>query len=321
MEKVLIKQKQGFGHRFKTQIRHSGFLIMMIIPAIIYYAVFCYVPMYGVLIAFTKYSPRLGIGGSIINNWIGFDNFKFLFNYPYFKKAFFNTLLIGSLKTIIAFVSAVTVALLINELRMRFFKKFVQIIVTFPHFLSWVVVASLFLLMLGSKGVINHVISNAGGEPLKSFSDGKSFLVLLFSSDVWKEAGWGSIIYIATMAGISPDLYEAADIDGATRLQKIWHITLPGIKSVAILLLIMSIGGVLSAGFDQIYNMTSQLHNFRVMDSVQIIDTLIYQGTFQDWSLKYGQSTALGLFKSVVGFALVITTDRIAKLCGERGII
>ena len=145
---------------------------------------------------------------------------------------------------------------------------------------------------------------------------------MLFSTDIWKEAGWSAIIYIATMAGISPDLYEAADIDGATRLQKIWHITLPGIKPTAILLLIMSVGGVLSAGFDQIYNMTSQLGNGLVMDSVEILDTLIYQGTQNDTGLlTRGEATALGLFKSVVGFMLVIITDRIAKACGERGII
>ena len=321
MEKVLIKQKQGFGYRIKKQFSSSEFLLLMIIPAIVYYVLFCYVPMYGVLIAFTRYSPYLGIGGSIVQRWIGFDNFKFLFQYPDFKEAFFNTLLIGSIKVLVAFLSSVIVALLINELRMRFFKKFVQIIVTFPHFLSWVVVASLFLMMIGPDGVINSVLSGNGMDTIDAFGDGKKFLVLIFSSDVWKEAGWGSIIYIATMAGISPDLYEAADIDGATRLQKIWHITLPGIRATAILLLIMSVGGVLSAGFDQIFNMSSQLHNAMVMNSVQIIDTLIYQGTFQDWSLTYGQSTALGLFKSVVGFALVITTDRIAKLCGERGII
>ena len=321
MEKVLIKKKQGFGYRIKRQFSHSKFLILMIIPAIIYYAVFCYVPMYGVLIAFTKYSPRLGLGGSIINNWIGFDNFLFIFKYPDFWPAFKNTVIIGSVKVIIAFVSAVLTALLINEIRMRFFKKFVQIVVTFPHFLSWVVVSSIFILLLDNTGTINTLITSSGGQPLKFFSDGKWFLSLLFSSDVWKEAGWGSIIYIATMAGISPDLYEAADIDGATRLQKIWHITLPGIKATAILLLIMSVGGVLSAGFDQIYNMTSYLNNALVLDSVQIIDTLIYQSTLASRALTEGQSTAIGLFKSVVGFVLVITTDRIAKLCGERGII
>ena len=173
MEKVLIKKKQGFGYRIKRQIKHSSFLLIMIIPAIVYYAVFCYVPMYGVLIAFTRYSPYQGIGGSILNNWIGFENFRFIFKYPDFWKAFTNTIFIGTVKTIIAFLSAVTVALLINELRMRFFKKFVQIIVTFPHFLSWVVVASLFLLMLGSTGIINNVITHAGGESLKTFSRGK----------------------------------------------------------------------------------------------------------------------------------------------------
>ena len=321
MEKVLIAEKQSFRYSIKKRIKSSKFLMMMILPAIIYYAVFCYVPMYGVLIAFTKFSPSQGIGGSIINNWIWFDNFKRIFEFPEFWTAFKNTLIIGTIKVILSFVSAVTVALLINEIRMRFFKKGVQIIVTFPHFLSWVVVASLFILLLGETGSINHMISQMGGSKINLFTDGKLFLGLLFSSDIWKEAGWSSIIYIATMAGISPDLYEAADIDGATRLQKIWHITLPGIKSTAILLLIMSVGGVLSAGFDQIFNMTSMLNNGLVLDSVQIIDTLIYYSTFMDSSLTQGQSTAVGLFKSVIGFILVITTDRIAKACGERGII
>ena len=321
MEKVLIAEKQSFKYSLKKKIRSSRFLIMMIIPAIIYYAVFCYVPMYGVLISFTRYSPNLGIMGSIANRWIGFDNFRYIFEFPGFWSALKNTVIIGSIKVVISFVSAVLVALLINEIRMRYFKKAVQIIVTFPHFLSWVVVSSLFILMLSDTGSINHLIVMAGGEKLNFFSDGKLFLSLIFSSDIWKEAGWSSIIYIATMAGISPDLYEAAEIDGASRLQKIWHITLPGIKPTAILLLIMSVGGVLSAGFDQIFNMTSSLHNALVLDSVQIIDTLIYQSTLASRSLTEGQSTAIGLFKSLVGFALVITTDRIAKACGERGII
>ena len=321
MEKVLIAEKQSFKYSLKKKIHASRFLILMIIPAIIYYAIFCYIPMYGVLISFTKYSPRLGIFGSITQNWIGFNNFKYIFEFPGFWQAFRNTLIIGSIKIVISFIAAILVALLINEIRMKVFKKSVQIIVTFPHFLSWVVVSSLFILLLSDTGAINHLIINSGGDKLDFFSDGNMFLGLLFSSDIWKEAGWSSIIYIATMAGISTDLYEAAEIDGASRLQKIWHITLPGIKPTAILLLIMSVGGVLSAGFDQIFNMTSSLHNALVLDSVQIIDTLIYQSTLASRNLTEGQSTAIGLFKSLVGFALVITTDRIAKACGERGII
>ena len=321
MERVLIKERQSFRHKLGHRIKSARFLLLMIIPAIVYYAIFCYVPMYGVLIAFTDFAPKKGIMWSVVHNWIGFANFQTIFNLPGFWQAFRNTLMIGTIKVVISFVSAVFVALLINELRMRYFKKFAQIVVTFPHFLSWVVVASLFLLMFSEHGSINHMINNATGQTIGFLTDKRFFLTLIFSSDIWKEAGWSSIIYIATMAGISPDLYEAADIDGATRLQKIWHITLPGIKATAILLLIMSVGGVLSAGFDQIFNLTGSLHNPMVEDVTQIIDTYIYQITFVSHQYREGVTTAMGLFKSVIGFVLVITTDRIAKACGERGII
>ncbi len=321
MEKVLISKKQSFKYSFKKKFLSSRFLMLMILPAIIFYAVFNYIPMYGILIAFTNYSPRAGILGSALTRWVGFENFRYIFeDLPGFWQALGNTALIGGAKIIISFVSAIIVALLINEIRMKHFKKTVQIIVTFPHFLSWVVVASLFIMLFGQTGSINHALDVAGASKINLFGDGKLFLSLIFTSDIWKEAGWSSIIYIATMAGISPDLYEAADIDGASRLQKIWHITLPGIKATAILLLIMSVGGILSAGFDQIFNLTSNLHNALVLDNVQIIDTLIYEQTFREM-MPYGRSTAIGLFKSLVGFVLVITTDRIAKLCGERGII
>lgn len=323
MEKVLITTKQSFKFSLKKKFLNSRFLMLMIIPAIVFYAIFNYIPMYGVLIAFTRFSPKLGIMGSIFQNWIGFDNFQVVFEFDGFWTAFRNTVIIGSIKIIVSFLGAVTTALLINELRMRFYKKFVQIVVTFPHFLSWVVVASIFILMFSESGSINHLIETYGGSKIHLFSDGRLFLGMLFSTDIWKEAGWSAIIYIATMAGISPDLYEAADIDGASRLQKIWHITLPGIRPTAVLLLIMSVGGVLSAGFDQIFNMTAMLNNGLVIDYVNIIDTLVYQACMGDLNstLTTAEGAALGLFKSVFGFVLVIITDRIAKACGERGII
>ena len=189
MEKVLIKEKQSFKYSLKKRFISSRFLIIMIIPAIIFYAIFNYIPMYGVLLAFSKYSPRLGLIGSVFQNWIGFDNFQVIFNYEGFWIAFRNTLIIGTIKIVISFVSAVTVALLINEIRMRYFKKVVQIIVTFPHFLSWVIVASLFILLFSDSGSINHMIAQAGGSKINLFSDGKLFLGLIFSSDIWKEAG------------------------------------------------------------------------------------------------------------------------------------
>ena len=313
MELVTIHHKRSFGHLAKLRFKKSGFLIAMIIPAIAFYAIFCYVPMYGILMAFQYYYPKLGIFGS---KWVGFDNFKLIFKDPYFWTVLLNTIKIGTIKIVLAFLGAVTTALLLNELRMRRTKKVIQIIVTFPHFLSWVIIAGFVSSLFTTYGTINDLIAVLGGKRVLFMTNGNFFLGLLFGADIWKEAGWGSIVYLATMAGIPQDQYEAADIDGATRLQKIWHITLPGIKAVAILLLIMSVGGVLSAGFDQIFN----LYNPTVYKYADILDTYIYRETFQSYR-NPGIGTAIGLFKSVVSFILVITTDRIAKACGERGII
>lgn len=317
METELIKNRQSKWHGFGKRFIKSRYLILMILPAVAFYFIFCYIPMYGLLMAFTKYYPKLGILGSLQQHFIGWDNFSFIFNAdPDFLKVLWNTFLIGGGKIIISFVAAIVVALIINEIRLRHFKKFSQIIVTFPHFLSWVVIAGFINVLFSRTGVINDIVVALGGTRTTFLGDGNFFLGLIFVSDIWKEAGWSSIIYLATMAGISPDLYEAADIDGATRIQKIWHITLPGIKPTAILLLIMSVGGILSAGFDQIFN----LYNPLVYDTVDILDTYIYRQTFKNL-VNPGIGTAIGLFKSIVSFVLVMLVDRIAKLCGERGII
>ena len=285
----------------------------MIIPAIVFYAIFNYVPMYGILIAFKSFRPKLGIMRS---PWNGIDNFVKVFEEEKFWLAFKNTLIIGSIKIVVGFLGAVIVALLLNELRMRRTKKVIQTIVTFPHFLSWVVVSGFVFSLFAYSGAVNSMVEAMGGDRTNFLAHKNFFFGLVFASDIWKEAGWGSIIYLATMAGIPQDQYEAADIDGATRLQKIWHITLPGIKPTAILLLIMSVGGVLSAGFDQILNLGNPL----IREEVNIIDTYIYYHAIVG-SDSAGVGTAIGLFKSVISFALVITVDRIAKACGERGII
>ena len=289
------------------------YLIMMIIPAIVFYILFCYVPMYGVLMAFQKFNPKVGIFGS---KFVGFANFVKVFEDEKFWLSFRNTLIIGSVKIVISFLGAVIIALLLNELRMIKTKKTIQTIVTFPHFLSWVVVSGFVFSLFAYNGAVNSLVEMMGGSRTNFLADKNFFFGMVFASDIWKEAGWGSIIYLATMAGIPQDQYEAADIDGATRLQKIWHITLPGIKPTAILLLIMSVGGVLSAGFDQILNLGNDL----IREDVNIIDTYIYYH-YVTGSGNAGIGTAIGLFKSVVSFTLVIAVDRIAKACGERGII
>ena len=312
MELVTIAQRNNPFRKLKGKIWRSKYLMLMILPAVVFYIIFCYVPMYGVLMAFKNFKPKLGIMAS---PWNGVDNFIKVFEEPKFWLAFRNTLIIGSVKIVISFVAAILIALLLNELRMRRTKKTIQTIVTFPHFLSWVVVAGFVFSLFSYNGAVNSLIAAIGGSRTNFLADKYFFFGLIFASDIWKEAGWGSIIYLATMAGIPQDQYEAADIDGATRLQKIWHITLPGIKATATLLLIMSVGGILSAGFDQILN----LYNSTIRDYVDIIDTYIYRWVKS--TANPGIGAAVGLFKSVVSFILVISADRIAKACGERGII
>ena len=313
MELVTIARRNNPLTKLKGKLWRSKYLMLMILPAIIFYIIFCYIPMYGVVMAFKDFKPKLGI---INSPWNGIENFQRVFEEPKFWLAFRNTLIIGSIKIVISFVAAVTIALLLNELRMIKTKKTIQTIVTFPHFLSWVVVSGFVFSLFAYNGAVNSLISAMGGDRTNFLADKGFFFGLVFASDIWKEAGWGSIIYLATMAGIPQDQYEAADIDGATRMQKIWHITLPGIKPTAILLLIMSVGGVLSAGFDQILNLNNPL----IREDVNIIDTYIYYHAIVG-SDSAGVGTAIGLFKSVIGFTLVIIVDRIAKACGERGII
>lgn len=314
MELVTIRKKRSIGYTAKVKLSKSGFLIAMGIPAVVFYFIFNYIPMYGILMAFQKFNPVKGIFGS---EWIGFDNFRFIFKNAKFWQVLLNTVKIGTIKIVISFLGAVLTALLLNELRMRRVKKVIQVIVTFPHFLSWVIIGGIVANLFAREGSINDVIELMGGERVMFLTDGNFFLGLIFGSDIWKEAGWGSIVYLATMAGIPQDQYEAADIDGATRLQKMWHVTLPGIKATAVLLLIMSVGGILSAGFDQIFN----LYNATVYKTADILDTYIYREMFGKNMANPGRATAMGLFKSVVSFILVIITDRIAKATGERGII
>ena len=317
MNKKLIINSLSPLNDIGNRTKKSKYLILMIIPAIIFYVIFCYFPMYGIIIAFKDYT----FGTDILSSpWVGFENFRNVFNMSKFWSALRNTVIIGVSKLLISFVAAILMALIINEIRLRLFKKTFQTIVTFPHFLSWVIVAGLVLNIFGPSGIIDSIAKSVnGGTSLSLTNDPDFFLPMIFCTDVWKEAGWSSIIYLATMAGISPELYEAADIDGATRFQKIWHITLPAIKPTAILLLILSIGGILSAGFDQIYNM----YNPIVIEAgvADILDTYIYRSTIQSGGLLEGEGAAVGLFKSVVSFILVLMVDRIAKLSGERGII
>jgi len=299
----------------KKGLIEARYLYLMILPALAFYGIFCYAPMYGIQIAFKDYYPKLGIMGS---DWNGIENFRYIFSRPEFGRALRNTVLISITQIALSLVSTVTLALLINELRAKKFKRVSQTVMTFPNFLTWVIIAGFVRNMFTNGGFINNLFDALGGNRIDFLSDKYFFLALLFFTEIWKSAGWGSIIYLASMSGIDTELYEAAYLDGAGRIRCMFCVTLPSIKPTIILMLILSMGGILGMGFDQIFN----LYNPMVYETADILDTYIYRLTFGTSAMANpGVPAAVGLFKSVVGCALVLLVDRIAKLCGERGII
>ena len=294
-------------HRTWAHIKRYRALYIMMVPALVYVAVYKYGPMYGLLIAFKNYNLGLGILGS---EWADpwYQHFVAFFTSHYAGQLLTNTLLISVYKLVIGTVAAIVVALLFNECRTSWFRRTVQTVSYMPHFLSWVIVYGVCVALLSqSTGVLNNFLSDTFGFTVPFLNSTDWFRTVLVTSDVWKDIGWGAIIYLAAMVGINPDLYEAARMDGAGRLRQIWSITLPGIRNVIILLLVLKIGGILDAGFDQIFVFL----NPQVYSVGDIIDTWVYRAGLVD--LNYSQAAAVGLFKSVIGFVLMVTVNRMAR--------
>ncbi|WP_455715165.1 ABC transporter permease, partial [Anaerosporobacter sp.] len=243
---------------------------LMLLPGMLILAVFTFVPMFGLAMAFQKYVPAKGISGS---KWIGLENFKFLFVLPDSKQILINTLVISLGKIILGIIIPVCFALLLNEIRIKWFKKTVQTVVYLPHFLSWVILASVLQYIFGYDGPINAILSSLGIDPIMFMASNKWFRPLMIFSESWKEFGYGSIIYLAALTSIDPGLYEAASIDGASRWKQLIHVTLPGIAPMIILMTTMSLPNILNAGFDQIYN----LYNSLVYETGDILDTFVYR--------------------------------------------
>ena len=286
-------------------------LYMMLLPGIIYYLIYRYGPILGTVIAFKDFSFVKGIFKSPwANPW--YKHFEYFFKSPYFTRILTNTLLISFYKLFWTTVSSLILAILLNEVRNRVFKKAVQTITYLPHFLSWVVVYGIIhALFSESSGVINVAVRQINNRTIPVMTSPEFFRTLLVSSEVWKECGWGAIIYIAAISGIDPSLYEAAYIDGANRWQRIWHITLSGIRRTIITVLIIKLGSILDAGFDQVYVM----YNPNVMEVGDIIDTWVYRTGLEQMS--YSVATAAGIFKSVISLALILTVNKIADKWGE----
>ncbi len=291
----------------------SKVLFLMLLPGLILLIVYKYMPMLGLVMAFKDFSFSKGIWGS---SWVGFENFKFLFTrHPSFFQLVFNTLAISLLKLIFYFPVPIILAILINEVKSRYFKKFVQTVIYLPHFVSWVVFGSIVKqFLMPDIGIVNQIISLLGGEQIFFMTEKVFFRPIVVISEIWKSAGWGSILYLAALTSISPEYYEAADLEGARRFQKIWHITLPCISETIVVLLLLEIGKIMDVGFEQIY----VLANSAVYSVGDVLSTYIYRiGIGQ---AKFSISTAIGLFQSVIGLILVLSANGICRKFFDKSI-
>ena len=300
------RARGGTGTRgtfLKEVYRHREYLLLLL-PALVIFVLFRYIPMAGIVIAFKKYTIAGGLFGS---PWVGFTYFERLFDSEKFYQVLWNSIRISFLKIAIGFPGPIIFALLLNEVRQVAWKKSFQTISYLPHFVSWVVVGGIVRDVLSVHGVVNGMIGFFGAEPRLFLQEMHSFLPIVITSMIWKNIGWGSIIYLAAITSIDPDLYEAAEIDGAGRVRRMWHITLPSITHVIIILFLLRIGNILEAGFDQIFN----LYNPLVYDVADIIDTYVYREGISGF--QYSLTAAASLFQNVVGLMLLLMVNVVTR--------
>ncbi|WP_309119742.1 ABC transporter permease subunit [Paenibacillus sp.] len=287
-------------------------IYLMILPGLLYFIVFKYVPMFGIAIAFMEYSPFQGVMKS---EWVGLHHFRRLFAEGDFLLLLKNTLLLNVLDVFIFFPTTILVALLLNEVKRRWVKVPVQTILYAPNFISWVVIVGITVLLFASgSGGLNQILADWGFGPVELLTDPKYFRWVWLFQNIWQGAGWGAIIFLAALAGIDPTLYEAAVTDGANRLRQLWHITIPSLRNVIVIMLILRIGHIMDLGFEHIFLLQNPL-NYKVSE---VFETFIYKvGLLQG---DYSYSTAVGLFKSAVGLTMVLLVNRIAKRLGQEGV-
>jgi len=277
---------------------------LMLIPGLVWVFIFKIIPMFGILMAFEKFNPGKGIFGS---KWVGLANFKYMFQLTDSRTIFSNTVFIAVLKIIFNLAVPIIVALLLNEFRLNALKGGIQAIIYMPHFLSWVILAGILLDVFAYHGPVNTIRAATGGQPILFFAKAELFVPLVVGSDVWKEFGFNAVVYLAALTAINPELYEAAAIDGASRFKRILYITIPGIRTMIILMSVLSLRNLLEANFDQIFN----LYNPLVYSTGDIIDTWVYRmGLLQ---MQYGLATAVGLLKSVIGFVMIAVSYLLAR--------
>ncbi len=296
---------------WRVRLRRDKTLLLMTLPAIVLVIIFNYLPMFGVITSFEFYDPLVGV---LHSQFIGLDNFRQLFGDPLFWKAVVNTLEISAVQLILYFPIPIVLALLLNTVVSNKVRAFVSAVVYLPHFFSWVLVVSIFLQMLGGAGLLNTFLIHHHITPWNVMTDPSTFKLLVTSQAVWKEAGWGLIVFLAALAAIDPTLYEAAAADGAGRWRRMWHITLPGMKGVIILMLVLRLGNALTVGFEQMLIQRDAVGH----ESADVLDTFaFYYGIGTN---NYGYGAAAGLFKSVISLVLIYGANRLAHAFGEDGL-
>lgn len=291
--------------------RHRWLYFLLILP-LTYYIIFRYIPIYNAQIAFKDFYALKGVEGS---PWIGFQHFQTFFKSYYFNELIINTVFFSLAKLVFGLPLAIILALIVNESRIVLFKSFVQTVVYLPHFLSWVIMLGLLIPLLSpSSGLFNEVIKSLGGQPIAFLTSPKWFRQVVILSDIWKETGWSTILYLAALLGINPDLYEAAEVDGASRLRRMWHISLPGILPVIVLITLLRLGNILDGGFSQLF----VLYSVPVYSVGDIIDTWVYRSGVLDF--QFSLATAVGLFKGVIGLILILVANQAAKRIAQQSL-
>lgn len=297
-----------------TRMKKNAMIYLMITPGILFFVIFSYIPMPGIVVAFENYVPWYGIFKS---EWVGWAHFEAFFSSPYFPELTRNTIILAVYKIIAVQLSAVTFAILVNEVTSKLYKKLIQSISILPYFISWIIVGAIFYIFMGNDyAVFNNVLKTFGFSEINWYAEPRIWRGLIVLSSIWKDAGYAAIIYLAAIISIDSEQYEAAGIDGASRLQKIWHITIPGIMPTMTVLVILATGHIMQGDFGQVFALVG--NNAVLYPKVDVLDTFIYRNAFQmgDFSLP----SAVGLFQSVVGLICVLISNIVSKKFGGQGI-
>lgn len=306
-----LPKKNTLGVRIGKEWRENYELYIMFLPALVYYLIFSYKPMYGALMAFQNYAPAKGIWGS---EWVGFKHFMDFFKSYYFVRVIRNTVTISVNSILFGFTTPIILALLINELQNMKMKRLVQTVSYLPHFISTVVICGMIKKFTLDTGIVNDIVALFGGERVTFLNKPEYFVPVYIISDIWQGVGWGSIIYLAALSGISQELYEAAMIDGAGRWRQTIHVTIPGILPTIITMLILRMGRILSVGYEKII----LLYNPMTMETADIISSFVYRKGLQEQNLSF--STAVGLFNSAINLTLLMITNKISKKVNDTAL-